>query len=164
MKKLYIIGGPMGVGKTAACRKLKNKLAGCVFLDGDWCWDMHPFIVNPDTKKMVMENICFMLNNFIKCPVVENIVFCWVMHEQDIIDEILSRISPGGFEVCCISLVCSKKELTARLKKDVAAGIRDESVIGRSLKRLPLYSRLNTVQIDTTGLSADETAEAILAT
>ena len=43
MKTLYFIGGPMGVGKTAACKILKTMLDKCVFLDGDWCWDMHPF-------------------------------------------------------------------------------------------------------------------------
>ena len=45
MKNIYLIGGTMGVGKTATCRILKNKLPNCVFLDGDWCWNMHPFQV-----------------------------------------------------------------------------------------------------------------------
>ena len=39
MKRLYMIGGPMGVGKTAACRQLQQLLDRSVFLDGDWCWD-----------------------------------------------------------------------------------------------------------------------------
>ena len=67
MKNIYLIGGTMGVGKTITCQNLKNKLSNCVFLDGDWCWDMHPFQVTPETKKMVMENICFLLNQFIRC-------------------------------------------------------------------------------------------------
>ena len=62
MKNVYLIGGTMGVRKTAACQILKNKLPNCVFLDWDWCWDMHPFQVTPETKKMVMENICFLLS------------------------------------------------------------------------------------------------------
>lgn len=36
-----------------------------------------------------MENICFLLNQFIRCSAYENIIFCWVMHEQGIIDEII---------------------------------------------------------------------------
>ena len=40
MKRLYMIGGPMGVGKTAACRQLQQLLDRSVFLDGDWCWDL----------------------------------------------------------------------------------------------------------------------------
>ena len=39
MKRLYMIGGPMGVGKTAACRQLQQLLDRSVFLDRDWCWD-----------------------------------------------------------------------------------------------------------------------------
>lgn len=65
MKQVYLIGGTMGVGKTTTCRLLKEKLENSVFLDGDWCWDMHPFIVNEETRKMVMENIVFLLNQFI---------------------------------------------------------------------------------------------------
>lgn len=50
MKNVYLIGGTMGVGKTAACQSMKGKLNSSVFLDGDWCWDMHPFQVSDETK------------------------------------------------------------------------------------------------------------------
>ena len=36
MKNLYIIGGIMGVGKTAVSQQLKSDLPNSVFLDGDW--------------------------------------------------------------------------------------------------------------------------------
>lgn len=88
MKKLYLIGGTMGVGKTTTSQILKNNLADSVFLDGDWCWDSHPFKVTSETKKMVMDNIVYMLNSFIHCSAYQHIIFCWVMHEQSIIDEI----------------------------------------------------------------------------
>ena len=39
MKTLYLIGGTMGVGKTAVSQQLKKDLPNSVFLDGDWCWD-----------------------------------------------------------------------------------------------------------------------------
>ena len=45
MKKLILIGGAMGAGKTTVCQKLKPLLAPSAFLDGDWCWDMEPFRV-----------------------------------------------------------------------------------------------------------------------
>ena len=105
MKKLYLIGGTMGVGKTTVCQILKEKLPGSVFLDGDWCWDMHPFAVTEETKRMVMDNITYLLNQFLRCSVYENIIFCWVMHEQGIIDELLSRVNTCGVEVKVISLV-----------------------------------------------------------
>lgn len=81
MKKLYLIGGPMGVGKTATGTLLKNMIPGSFYLDGDWCWDMNPFMVTDYTKEMVMDNICHLLKNFLKCPSCRTVVFCWVMHE-----------------------------------------------------------------------------------
>ena len=161
MKRLYLIGGTMGVGKTTVCQILKRRLPNCVFLDGDWCWDMEPFRVNEETKAMVMENICFLLNNFLRCSAYENIVFCWVMHEQSILDELLSRLDTAGWQVHAFSLVCSETALRARLQKDIDAGLRTPDVIGRSLTRLPLYGQLNTVKLDTSSITASQAADAI---
>ena len=163
MKKLYLIGGTMGVGKTTVCRALQKKLPHCVFLDGDWCWDMSPFVVNEETKAMVMDNICHLLQNFLRCTAYENIIFCWVMHEQSIIDDILSRLDVGETEVKTISLLASEKAITARLEKDVAAGIRTPDVIERSIARIPLYEKLDTLKIDTNEKTADAVAEEIAA-
>lgn len=161
MKKLYMIGGAMGVGKTTVCKYLKEELDNSVFLDGDWCWDMSPFQVTPETKKMVMENIIFLLNNFIRCSAYENIIFCWVMHEQEIIDSLLSGLDTSECQVFPVSLVCGEDALRERLERDVKAGIRGEDVIARSLERLPLYERLDTVKVDVSRLSPEETAVKI---
>ena len=163
MKKLYLIGGTMGVGKTTVCRALQKKLPHCVFLDGDWCWDMSPFVVNEETKAMVMDNICHLLQNFLRCTAYENIIFCWVMHEQSIIDDILSRLDVGETEVITISLLASEKAITSRLEKDVTAGIRTPDVIERSIARIPLYEKLDTLKIDTNEKTADAVAEEIAA-
>ena len=162
MKKLYLIGGPMGVGKTSTGRQLRALLSDCAFLDGDWCWDMHPFRVTDETKAMVMDNICHLLNNFLRCSAFKNIVFCWVMHEQSIMDEILSRLE-GPFALCSVSLVCREEKLTERLERDVRAGIRSADVISSSAAYLPLYDRLNTVKIDVSECSPEEAAARIAA-
>ncbi len=161
MKNLYIIGGTMGVGKTAVCQKLKTKLCRSVFLDGDRCWDSHPFCVTEETKLMVKQNICFLLNQFIRCSAYENIIFCWVMHEQQIIDEILDGIDTASCNVKIISLMCDEATLRCRLQKDVMGGIRTEDIIDRSIARLKLYEHLNTIKLDTNGKTADEVAEQI---
>ena len=161
-KTLYLIGGTMGVGKTTVCRELKRMLEDCVFLDGDWCWDMHPCVVNEATKAMVQDNICACLGNFLKCPQIKHILFCWVMHEQGIIDEILSRLDLTNCTVRPISLTCTEAELRQRLQKDVDAGIRTADILDRSAARLPLYEKLNTVKLDTTGKTPRQVAREIL--
>ena len=161
MKKLILIGGTMGVGKTATSSLLKQKLNQSVFLDGDWCWDMHPFVVNRETKAMVMNNIVYQLNQFISCSEIENIIFCWVMHEQSIIDEILSRVDINHCHFYTFSLICSDDTLKAHLQTDIDAGIRSQDIIERSLERMKLYKQLNTIKIDISHSTIDETAEKI---
>lgn len=161
MKTLYLIGGTMGVGKTTVCQRLKHQLNNCAFLDGDWCWDMEPFCVTEETKRMVMDNICYLLNQFLRCSVYENIVFCWVMHRQSIIDEIQSRLNLQQCRVVSISLVCAPDVLTKRLRKDIEQGHRKSDVLQRSLARLPLYERLDTIQIDVSNQTVEETAALI---
>ncbi|BAE81830.1 AAA family ATPase [Desulfitobacterium hafniense] len=162
MKNLYLIGGTMGVGKTATCQILKQKLNNSAFLDGDWCWDMHPFQVTEETKRMVIQNICFLLNNFIRCSAYENIIFCWVMHQQAIIDDILSQLDTVNCTVHSISLICSEQALRTRLEKDVASGIRAEDVVKRSIERIPLYEKLNTCKVDVSDITPEQATELIL--
>jgi hypothetical protein len=136
MKNLIFINGTMGVGKTATSRELQKLLPNCVFLDGDWCWDMSPFIVNDETKKMVVDNISYLLNNFISCSVYENVIFCWVMHKQGVLDDVLSRLDKRDSILYKFSLVCSEQSLISRITKDVELGIRTKDVINRSIPRL----------------------------
>lgn len=163
MKELYLIGGPMGVGKTAVGQRLKRELPNSVFLDGDWCWDSHPFQVTEETKAMALDNICHLLKNFIICPAYDTVIFCWVMHRQSILDDILAQLPLEDLRVKAVSLICDEETLRHRLEGDVARGLRTEDVIERSLARLPLYKGLDTVKVDTSHRMVGEIAGEIMA-
>lgn len=139
----------MGVGKTAVSQQLKLDLLNSVLLDGDWCWDASPFQVTDETKAMVTDNICYLLNNFLHCSVYENVIFCWVMHQQSIIDSITEKLDTQNCAVKCISLIANETNLRRRLTEDVESGIRSEDVVERSIARIPMYQTLNTIKIDT---------------
>ena len=118
-----------GRRQTTVCRQLKQRLPHCVFLDGDWCWDMEPFVVTEETKAMVLRNITYLLSQFLACTAYENIIFCWVMHEESILRELLSRLSLSGCRVWMFSLVCSEEALRHRLQKDIDAGLRRPDIL-----------------------------------
>ena len=149
MKTLYLIGGTMGVGKTTVSQQLKQDLPNSVFLDGDWCWDSSPFQVTDETKAMVIDNICYQLNNFLHCSAYENVIFCWVMHQQSIIDSIIEKLDTENCDVKYISLIANEDNLRERLTIDVKRGVRTVDVIDRSVARMALYQTLDTIKIDT---------------
>ncbi|CCX37660.1 putative uncharacterized protein [Clostridium sp. CAG:1013] len=161
MKRLYLIGGPMGVGKTTVCRELKRLTAPSVFLDGDWCWDMEPFQVTEETKRMVQENIAFLLGQFLRCSAYETVIFCWVMHQQEILDSLLGALPLEGVEVRKVSLLAKPETLKQHIGGDVERGLRTWDVLDRSLERLPLYQDLDTEKLWVDDLSPQETASIL---
>lgn len=152
----------MGVGKTTVCKCLKDKLPNAVFLDGDWCWDANPFQVTDETKEMVIDNICYLLNNFIHCSAYDNIIFCWVMHKQIIIDTIINKIDTMNCSVKIISLLASNETLTERIMKDVKAGTRTIDVLERSIAKTASYRNINSVKIETDSKTVCEITEEIM--
>lgn len=162
-KHLLLIGGPMGVGKSAVCRELLERLQPGVYLDGDWCWNMRPFSVTEETKAMVLDNITAMLARFLQCPELTYIIFGWVMHQQEILDTLCQRIPCNGVSVKQISLTAKPGTLARRLEGDVAVRLRTPDVITRSMAYLPLYEKLDTIKVPTDGLTAAEVADQIAA-
>ena len=154
MKNLIFINGTMGAGKTSVCTELLQMLPKAVFLDGDWCWNMHPFVVTDETKEMVVGNIAHLLGSFLRCSEYQNILFCWVMHEQSIVDSILARVDMSQANYRLFTLTLSESALRERLARDIAAGKRDEDILNRSCARLGLYGRMYGTRIDVSSISA----------
>jgi broad-specificity NMP kinase len=162
IKRLIIINGTMGVGKTATSRELNKKLSNSVWLDGDWCWMMNPFTVNDENKNMVINNITYLLRNFLSNSSFEYVIFNWVIHYEYIFDLVLQPLRDLEFEVVKISLVCSEQTLKERIINDVQLNLRDGKELSTSIERLELYKNMNTVKIDTTNISITETVDKIL--
>lgn len=158
MKRLIFVNGAMGAGKTTVCRELKEMLQPSVFLDGDWCWDMSPFVVTAETQRLVLDNICGMLNRFLACDAFENVIFCWVMHRQEIIDGILARLETGGAEYRLFTLDITEEALRERLGGDIAQGKRTPDVIARSMDRRLACQQTQGTKIDVSRISAREAA------
>ena len=163
MKKLIMINGTMGVGKSTVCNILLNTLEDSVYLDGDWCWNMNPFVVSEENKKMVIDNISYLLRSYLKNSGYKYIIFCWVMQEEAIFKQILDKLNGFDFEIHKVSLVCNEKALRSRLNIDVQNGIRKADVIDRSIERISFYEKMNTLKIDVSNITQKDTAKKICA-
>lgn len=162
MKRLVIVNGAMGAGKTTVCRELKKLAAPCAFLDGDWCWDMEPFMVTEETKALVQDNILHTLGGFLACPAFETVIFCWVLHRQEIIDGLLARLDLRDVQARVFTLMVTPEALRCHIKKDIAAGLRTPDALSRSLERLALYEAMGTEKLFVQGRTPAELAREIM--
>lgn len=149
-KQLILVGGAMGVGKSAVCRELLRQLTPGVWLDGDWCWNMNPFVVSEENKRMVLSNITHLLRAYLN-------------NSSYRFEAVLGPLRDIPFTLHSFSLVCTEQALRERLERDVRDGIREADVIPRSLRRLPAYAALPTCKLDVTSLTPYEAACAIAA-
>ena len=158
MKKLIIINGVPGAGKTTTSKALYKALEGSVLLDGDWCWMMNPFVVNEENKEMVESNINFLLRSFLTNSSYKYVIFNWVIPNKSITERILRRLEDLEFQVIKISLICTPEVIRHRMELDN----RPDEQIAKSVERLKLYQEMDTHKIDSTNLKVDDVVGEIL--
>ena len=158
MKKLIVINGTMGVGKTAVSSVLNKKLKPSVWLDGDWCWHMNPWIVDEQNKNMVEDNISYLLNNFLNNDNYQYIIFNWVLHKESIWQSLYSKLLITDYELQRFTLICNEKKLRERMIKNNRAA----TVVERSVQNYQHYLAQNTTKIDTTELTINEVVDRII--
>lgn len=157
MKKLIIINGTMGAGKTTVCKQLLQSLDRSVWLDGDWCWMMHPWTVNEENIIMVESNINFILRSYLKSTSFDYVIFSWVLHRQEIIDRLLAGLADLNFEHQLVTLTCSEAALRRRMQGDQ----RTEEQIRRSLERLSFYHEMGALAVDTSEIGVNEVVKQV---
>ena len=146
----------MGVGKSSVSRQLNKLLDKSVWLDGDWCWMADPFTVTQESKDMVTDNICHLLNNFINCSEYQNIIFCWVMDFESIYESIATKLKTENCKIWRFTITCSADELKKRIENDTA---QDGRSYDRSVERLHRFDAMDTIKVFNDGMTPRQTAE-----
>ena len=162
MKQIYLITGPMGVGKTTVGKRLCDALGRSAFIDGDWCLDIHPFVGNKETRAMAVDNIIHLIRNYVRCSECDSVVLSWIMSENTI-RQIVDGISDGDVAAQIITLICSEGVLRERWAGDTLTEWRNEHELKQSLASLDDYVRRQTgIMIDTGGMGVDSVVRRII--
>ncbi|MBD5520373.1 MAG: hypothetical protein HDR03_03990 [Lachnospiraceae bacterium] len=164
MKKVLVLVGPNGVGKSTTAETFMQQHPKCAYIDSDACRAMNPFPLTPATKEVVIENIYCLFRNYLLCIDIEIIVFPYSFHgeRKEIFDTVMKRLADNGisFELITIVLKCSLEE---NIKRAMADG-RDKERIDRGIKNtFNFYDEFNEPSIDTTNLSPNEVVAQIQA-
>lgn len=163
MKRLILVCGPNGVGKTTACQSLLEALARSAYIDSDWCRMMNPFAFDAETTEIVRANIAALMTNYFQSSAIENVIYSYGFHgpRQRIFQGVRHDLDVSGvsYQFCPILLECSLQEQRRRL---VASG-RDSARIERAIRNTRhIYSACAHPAVDTTDLSVSQTVERIL--
>ena len=116
-KKLILISGAPCVGKTAAGTRLFGNYDNSAYLDGDWCWCVHPFSVQDKRLRNGDKSMSFILSNYLNSDF-EYVFFASVVLTDDRIREgILNGITAQGYSIISFTLTCSRETLKERHDK-----------------------------------------------
>ena len=83
------------------------------------------------------------------------------MHEQWIIDEILSHLNLENVKTHIFTLMPDKVSLNTRLQSDIDKGIRDADIVEKSLEYLLKYEKINSIKIDVSTITQKQAAKYI---
>lgn len=163
MKKLILIVGPNGVGKSTTSYKLLYMLSNSAYVDSDWCRATNPFMFTEATKEVVTNNIYCMIKNYLQCEDINTVIYPYTFHggRKAIFEEVIQRLQDDGieFELCPIILKCSKEENIRRAIEDG----RDMERVDRGMKdTFSFYDEYTYPKIETTSLSPDEVAQKVI--
>lgn len=158
MKKLVIISGAPGIGKTTLCRELLKSIEGCAWLDSDWCWMINPWKdKTQEQKKYVEGTFTRILRGYLDNENIKTILFSWVISSEYMFDLVIKPLSDMEFDLVKIALVCDREVHIERMRKDN----RREEQINSPYSMAPFY-KLGAEVIDVTQLSVDEMVKSAI--
>lgn len=116
MKTVYILNGPLGVLKEEVCLIMKMKLIASVYFNLDNLWQTNPFILNDETKNMLIDNASYIINNYLKSDFYQNIIISCSLPDKMLINKLEAKL------------------LKAKIVKVIL--IRDEKLINKEVEKL----------------------------
>ena len=151
-KKLILISGSPCVGKSAAGMRLFESCGNSAYLDGDWCWCVHPFSVADARLRNGDKSMSFVLSNYLNSGFEYVFFTSVVLTDARIREGILNGITARDYRTIGFTLTCSEETLKNRHDKRGDPGETNFYWL-----HLPPYP--GDIVIDTDGKSVSQTVK-----
>lgn len=155
MKKLVLLGGPTGVGKTTALNRLQGRFDRAAFLDADDVWRVGSELAIPQNRSIAIRNVTATMRGYFEANCQLGIV-SWVFARPELYQPVVDALTSSVDSIQMLYLVSDSETLKARLEK---RGQPDR--IDYALGRLALIQALPFTKIDTTHLTPDHVVDRI---
>ena len=154
-KKLILISGSPCVGKTAVGTRLFESYDNSAYLDGDWCWCVHPFSLADKRLRNGDRSMSFILSNYLDSDFEYVFFTSVVLTDARIRKGILEGITAEDYSVLGFTLTCTEETLKKRHDKRGDKGETDYRWL-----HLPPYP--GDIVINTDGKGIRETAQEVM--
>lgn len=157
-KTIYIISGPLGVGKTSVSNKLVSMIEECALIDGDSLFlplEAVSSLSWENRLEVTWKNILSITKNYVNKNF--NVVIDFVVKDE--LEWFLKQTSDLDVVIKYVALITDEKTITRRLKK--RGGLK---YLDRSLKLLKKIKKtVNSKHLhDTTNKSVSQIAKDVL--
>ena len=113
-QRLILISGSPCVGKSAVGTRLFESYDNSAYLDGDWCWCVHPFSVADHRLRNGDRGMSFILSNYLDSEFEYVFFTSVVLTDPGIRAGILNGITVKDYETIGFTLTCSEEALRRR--------------------------------------------------
>lgn len=161
MKNILFLCGPNGIGKTTICMEIVKQLPNSAYVDSEPCRIMNPFVLNNDTIPTISKNISDLIMNYLKCSVVNTVVFSYGFHgrRKEVFQMVMSEISKLEYKFIPLLLWCSEEENINRMNTDNRSTDRIQRALNESRKA---YNDVTYPKLDITNMSVSEAVKKII--
>ena len=161
MKNILFLCGPNGIGKTTISKEIIKQLPNSAYVDSDPCRVMNPFVLNDDTIPTIVKNISNLIINYLKCPIVNTVIFSYGFHgrRREVFQRVLSEISQMEHEFIPFLLWCSEEENINRMNLNNRSPDRIQRTLNESRKA---FDNIDYPKLDITNFSISEAAKTII--
>lgn len=155
MKKLVLLGGPPGVGKTATLWQLGNKLTHSALLDADDVWRVSNEHSLEENRSIAIQNVIHVMQGYFEAGCHVGIV-SWVFARPQLFEPVIEGLKSRVDSIQQIYLTATEEAIEKRL-----AHRMDQDRLEYSRTRLELINALPFTRIDTTNLSPNKVADQV---
>ncbi|WP_054028809.1 AAA family ATPase [Bacillus sp. FJAT-28004] len=156
---IYLLSGPLGVGKSTASRELARTVEQCVLIEGDNILHMFKGDSQPTWEErlsLTWKNILALTRNFIQHNL--NVIIDFVVEDE--LDWICNQISDLNVRVKYVVLRADKEKLVERLTLRGDINSLERSLF--LLNKMEMSSSNNSYIYDTTFKQPAEIVEEII--
>ncbi|MHB1485773.1 MAG: GNAT family N-acetyltransferase [Saccharofermentanales bacterium] len=162
IKKLIVILGANGIGKSTVSAALFKKLPNSAYIESDYCRMINPAGFTDETIAVNKKNILDLMLNYFNSSTIQNVIFPYGFHghRKQVFEALLNDLKKKvKFRFYPILLVCDEAENIRRMKAD---GREDERITRGIIKTRALYDEYDYPRIDVTNITVIKTVDSIL--